>query len=811
MPANISTVKGCATCKKKRLKCDEKKPSCDRCEKARIPCEGYRKQYRWRSVADTPAARRAVEKRDASARALAGSSHIGHPDTSTAALSASIGQWSGLSVAFANAARAFHYSPTFLGEEPGDVLSVVEARLEQPPGPVDISCTSSIRRGKHDSVQSPRLSAAGTQYQAVLPDTTQRRSSRATSCSSTEDPCTTSTVLLGLSLGESNNRRSHPNSPDSRTSLSSPPNENFVQESTFDSEDLDDEILSTGTNAYGSGEAPSIADWSYLRDSFAPGEAVSVLSRRSNQHSATHSSGDDDLFETDSRTLHSDQMNRLEDLVASSAKPPSIASIDLENMDPSLSTQPRLDVSSADILLLFDKQTCGILSVKDGPTENPWRTLIWPLAQDSLALYHAITSMTAFHNSYEIPSLRVHGMVDRNESIKQLHLEIENMRLDSALATSLILTFIEGWEQPISTGTQHLRGARAMVSKIMEEDAGVTEGSQMISTTLMRRRYLCNTFVYLDVIAKLTSLEESSGLLCDDILSTMNHSMGPLSEVDPLLGCAVSFFPLMDRTARLIKRVRQRKRNSLALVSEASELQLQLLRWRSPSATMFERFEDPESDVQHCIQTAEALRYATLLYLHQAVPEIPSEPAEELARKALLKLASVPPTGRATNLHIFPLFVASCEITDEEDRLWVRQRWEAMIARLKVCNVDACWEIVQEVWAKRDQHETEEASRRQESRALNILLRKDARSERTEIHDASATTEEPSITRESGSSSSYWPDKESAEELPQAYTVRGGLHWLAVMKDRQWEGKFTIHFRIYDKGLIISRWIQKYF
>jgi hypothetical protein len=46
---------------------------------------------------------------------------------------------------------------------------------------------------------------------------------------------------------------------------------------------------------------------------------------------------------------------------------------------PKLYRQPEVLAGSPEMLMLrFDKQTCGILSVKDGPTENPWRTLIWP-------------------------------------------------------------------------------------------------------------------------------------------------------------------------------------------------------------------------------------------------------------------------------------------------------------------------------------------------------------------------------------------------------------------------------------------------
>ncbi|KAH7151759.1 C6 zinc finger domain protein [Dactylonectria estremocensis] len=38
---------GCAVCKSKRLKCDEAKPYCSRCERLGIPCPGYQKSLKW--------------------------------------------------------------------------------------------------------------------------------------------------------------------------------------------------------------------------------------------------------------------------------------------------------------------------------------------------------------------------------------------------------------------------------------------------------------------------------------------------------------------------------------------------------------------------------------------------------------------------------------------------------------------------------------------------------------------------------------------------------------------------------------------
>jgi len=40
---------GCVTCKAKRLKCDETKPTCQQCHKRQVECGGYKKDFKWRA------------------------------------------------------------------------------------------------------------------------------------------------------------------------------------------------------------------------------------------------------------------------------------------------------------------------------------------------------------------------------------------------------------------------------------------------------------------------------------------------------------------------------------------------------------------------------------------------------------------------------------------------------------------------------------------------------------------------------------------------------------------------------------------
>lgn len=459
------------------------------------------------------------------------------------------------------------------------------------------------------------------------------------------------------------------------------------------------------------------------------------------------------------------------------------------------------------LMMRFDQQTCGILSVKDGPTENPWRTMVWPLARDSPALYHAISSMTAFHSSKVQPRLRVVGMEHMRSSVRYLAEGLKTMRTETALATTLVLAFAESWDQHISSGTEHLRGARILLNQAVTRH----KRNSMNMNDFVRLKFLCNTWIYMDVIARLTCLDDDDD--SDSFNTVLSNPSGPpisYQNVDPLMGCASTLFPLIGQVANLIRKVRTSFTNSINIISRANELKAALENWQAPSA--FEAPEDPTSDIKHSLQTAEAYRWATLLYLHQAVPEIPSRSAAQLAKRALVYLATVPLTSRTIIVQIYPLLAAGCEANSKEDRKWVKDRWAAMMSRMLIGNLDRCLEVIQEVWNRRDADEAKrnQAKFQQPEPWIKVgsglpgsmNQKRKFRSEPDIFVDDGSDEEfgwakrratgEPTCSHPGLGEVEYLPQTKSVdmlEEITFDRTVRGRLHWIGVMKDWKWEGR----------------------
>lgn len=195
--------------------------------------------------------------------------------------------------------------------------------------------------------------------------------------------------------------------------------------------------------------------------------------------------------------------------------------------------------------------------------------------------------------------------------------------------------------------------------------------------------------------------------------------------VDPLLGCAQSLFLIMGKVANLIAKIRKSRRketesqnwkgakprNSLKTITLATELKQQLVNWKlTITASMINQanlYDDNNGntwDLPSCIATAEAYRFATIIYLHQAVPEIPCPSTHSLAEKIFILFASIPTNSDLHVIHIFPLLVASCEAEPGDEREWCETRWKLLSEKMWIGNIDRALQVVKEVWKRKDDY-----------------------------------------------------------------------------------------------------------
>ncbi|KAL8640538.1 MAG: hypothetical protein Q9228_002556 [Teloschistes exilis] len=756
-PKQSKSRNGCVTCKAKRLKCDESKPSCQQCKKRKVPCGGYKKDFKWRAFEESTFTTKPIPSPNPSTRIL---------------------------------------TPWPMTDDPlASATTSLTAAVDRPPdhsSEYDDSDRWGANQGYGETSPAdyrPSFRLSWTPHVHPIP---QFRDS--TTFYPTCDELAPYHEL------------DHPPPHYFGSDLhSDAANSMLDEESMLYSNATSSSPRSGSTSPRHMDRIPPNLDTTHTSiDTSSPSQPPSPR-----HHNAVAQS----TSETPQYDSHVEEAVRQSQVIGNEwVMPAPLPQVNegsgLSNVSPMISSiydMPMLSATSPEMLLLrFDRQTCGILSVKDGPAENPWRTMIWPLAQESPALYHALISMTAFHTSKNKFQMRVEGVFHMRKSIKYLADGLANnaIRMDAALATTLALAFSESWDLHTSTGIQHLRGAKAMVNHALVQG----RRNPMTREEMARLQFLCSTWVYMDVIARLTSVDDDES---NDFDVALNGSVGPNEarhKVDPLMGCASTFFPLIGRVANLVRRVSRTARNTINIISQANDLKTAVEAWQPPE--MFEAPDDQTFNIRHSLDTAEAYRWATLLYLHQAVPEMPSKTSEELAQKALVYLLKVPIDSRAVIIQIYPLLAAGCEVTSLEDRAWVEERWVGMMQRMLIGNLDRCWEVVKEVWDRRDAMESERArfpSRTTHAGRSNSVQ---GNSNKNMVYrqpstgrvfgavdledDGSWRKRQKSVEgRETATSAmANGPrqrSSETIEELEHERTVRGRLHWVGVMKDWEWE------------------------
>lgn len=188
-------------------------------------------------------------------------------------------------------------------------------------------------------------------------------------------------------------------------------------------------------------------------------------------------------------------------------------------------------------------------------------------------------------------------------------------------------------------------------------------------------------------------------------------------------------------------------------------------------------------------------------------------------------LATTPLDSPTLIVQIFPLLVGSCEMVSAADRNWVQGRWEAMLQRLNIANVVLCWELVKEVWRRRDNFMHEQVRREAERLNSNSdryipasLKRKMGRPDSAQDSLLESMGQSDDVVQDStgrlvrrrltdgtmGRPGMFMPGVHGASEprrltaitsnVEPEYTVRGELHWLTVMTERHWEGEHILCF-----------------
>jgi Fungal specific transcription factor domain len=138
-----------------------------------------------------------------------------------------------------------------------------------------------------------------------------------------------------------------------------------------------------------------------------------------------------------------------------------------------------------------------------------------------------------------------------------------------------------------------------------------------------------------------------------------------------------------------------------------------------------------ETRIQGILNNAEAYRHSAFVYLYRTIRSLPRSHSwvQKHTHLSLLACSNVVQLGEQCHdvpmsALLWPLFVAACEATTEEDRTLASNAFVGIERRQGMNNIMRAWEVAQEVWRKADLQHCVEVNWRDicEERGFNIVF-----------------------------------------------------------------------------------------
>ncbi|KAM0277470.1 hypothetical protein ACHAQH_005748 [Verticillium albo-atrum] len=293
----------------------------------------------------------------------------------------------------------------------------------------------------------------------------------------------------------------------------------------------------------------------------------------------------------------------------------------------------------------------------------------------------------------------------------------EDWAREQALGTMLLLAYYELLLQ---------RGPANLISRHLQQAWEILEALQSPDTPSFV--FFKEAFRYFDAIHALAAgTTPYAPCPSSDHPPPPSPGMSPSSQASAISGFAAGLWPILHRLASLLSHQRELDQattanpttNAAAIRSE-QETALQTVEqavtaWEPalpPGYTLVNRVVDgpedaPEAEVARIrVMTSKALacKQSALILLNR---ERSAEAVQRHARAALWHCVSATgphlPPGRGTGAGmLWALFEAACEAGDGRDRGLARQAFAAVEAPRGVANAGKAWEVVVEVWRRRD-------------------------------------------------------------------------------------------------------------
>ncbi|KAG7887795.1 hypothetical protein KL936_003813 [Ogataea polymorpha] len=341
------------------------------------------------------------------------------------------------------------------------------------------------------------------------------------------------------------------------------------------------------------------------------------------------------------------------------------------------------------VLSNFDMSTSNVLCVYVAAHLNPWRREIMPLVDKYPIVFDLLGMIVCSHLGAKNPGIKAMGLEFKVRAYQQLSHGLANNLFpnDICLMSCILLALDEFWDNKSRTDLSHLRSASYFVDRRLRSP-----------THDPRFQFLLSAWQYMRVISRTSLLNPALGF--NFAYQTRLVSDG--HTIDHIMGMSQELFTILDLLMDVIELVKNLPEHAYPpnLIEKVCGLQYSLINWEPPKTGM--ELWTPEEVADH-EATAQSYRYATLILLQNAFPQVERYLSpRELSNKVREKLSTLRLSGGASVvIHVFPLFIAACEASTREEKDWFRSKMAAVFDAIASNNMKLLSSVMEEVWKRK--------------------------------------------------------------------------------------------------------------
>lgn len=181
-------------------------------------------------------------------------------------------------------------------------------------------------------------------------------------------------------------------------------------------------------------------------------------------------------------------------------------------------------------------------------------------------------------------------------------------------------------------------------------------------------------------------------------------------KIQPHMGCSLSLLDIIAKTTRLVQQKRHLRQSGRSSLTCEEDLRCQAMSIRSQLDSLTE--ENPSAS-DYLATCAECFRMAADLFLQLACDIPPCQPAlQEQLDRLLGLIGRVVHEGQERQLFpMWPLFLAGCLSTTDEDRLQVLDYFSVLLHQWPISNIPMVREATETIWKSRDLNVEEDQSK----------------------------------------------------------------------------------------------------